>query len=167
VVFDNERWPYTPQAERLHPEKAVTEFAHLAHKHNLSFIGSPSPVGSETGLDRHLKADARHADILNVQVQGLEANQRRFVGHLKKASAYARSVNPNIRVVAEISSNPDKLTPGAPRGTVASTSALRTAMDKVVGKDALDIQGCWPWIWATGVGNKNGGNMMEILAHRQ
>ena len=160
AVYDNEDWDLLPAKERADPDKYANKFKKLAHRNGLAFVGAPAPAALGDPLT---EADAKNADILDVQAQDSQSSPSTYASRARGIAAHARSVNPGVKVVGEISSNPQKLTPSHP-GSQASTGEVNTAVKDVTGSDPSGVQGYWPWIFDTHDGNANGEKMVKLLA---
>jgi hypothetical protein len=159
VVYDNEHWSRTPRREQQHPGVYAARFAHLAHQLGLTFIAAPSPVGQ----GRMYEADARHADVLDLQLQGIESDPAAYARRVRQASKHARRINPGVRIVAEISSNPAKVSPNW--DGVDTPAALHRTIDSLVGPRAAAVDGIWPWLYQkNAAGRANAEQMVQLLA---
>ncbi|WP_152627290.1 hypothetical protein [Streptacidiphilus melanogenes] len=146
VLYDNEHWGMTPAAEQADPARYDRLAAQLTHRHHLVFLAAPSTdlasvlrPGSSGGrgtfgalLDAGLFGQlAPSADVLDIQSQGAEADPAKFAAFVRAAAAQARSANPDIRVLAGISTNPS--------GQAVSAAAITRAAQAVRG----DVDGFW------------------------
>jgi hypothetical protein len=140
ILYDTEAWTFTPTAEQRDPVQAVTTAAELAHAHGLQLIVSPAldlmsvlAPGSSTPqwqqfLDLKLAAEiAKLADVIELQGQSLERTPATYATFVQEATAQARSANPDVTVLAGLSTNP----PGA----VVNSQQLAAA-----------IQASWPTV---------------------
>lgn len=103
VVYDNEHWAQTPHFEKTNAVHYARLFGELAQQLHLVFIAAPT--------QKWFAADARFADIIDLQLQGRELNTRAYDHAVKKDVRLAHHLNPNIDVVAQISSNRNHLDP--------------------------------------------------------
>ena len=141
VLYDPEVWAFTPVAEQEHPVAAAAQAAATAHARGLRFIVAPAlnlvkalSPRSHGGRDvrflalRILGRMARHADVIDLQAQSLERNHGAYRAFVVGAAAQAHAGNPDVRVLAGLSTNP----PGARvavselRGDIAAT---RSSLD--------------------------------------
>jgi hypothetical protein len=119
VLYDYEKWSFTPVDEQRNPAGYVKEAADLVHAHNLLFLTSPAvnlvammaPDGRsephETYLRLGIAADAaRHADVVVIQAQRWERSTEVYTNFVRRAAAQARQANPKVMVLAGISTNP-------------------------------------------------------------
>jgi hypothetical protein len=119
VMYDNEKWRFTPEEEQLNPAYYEKLAADLAHAHGLLFLAAPAvnlvaalaPDSDEKRYDSYLRlgiaADAaRYADVIDIQAQGSERNTRAYADFVGQAAVQARQANPNVLVFAGISTNP-------------------------------------------------------------
>ena len=122
VLYDYEKWPFTPPDEQRNPVKYLEPAANLVHDRGLLFLTSPSAnlvkvIAPETGpsdaemFDAYLRlqiaADgARYADAYVVQAQRSLRDTAAFVSFVRRAAAQARKANPKVEVLAGISTNP-------------------------------------------------------------
>ncbi len=122
VLYDPESWPMTPHAEQIDPVAAVCRAAAIAHAHGKLLIATPA-----VDLLRHVAPDAaRHGqryrafeqtgwigamakcvDGVEIQAQGAEANPALFRQFVDTEARQARAANPDVLVLAGISTNPD------------------------------------------------------------
>jgi hypothetical protein len=144
VLYDPEAWSYTPAAEQRDPVQAAAQAAELAHAHGLKIIVAPAlnlttvldPGSSaprwQTFLDLYLaRSMARIADILELQAQSLERVQGTYATFVREAAAQARADNPNVTVLAGLSTNP----PGAAVDSQQLTGAIEASR--------ADVDGYW------------------------
>ncbi|MGH7662109.1 MAG: hypothetical protein ACRENA_14485 [Vulcanimicrobiaceae bacterium] len=119
ILYDNEGWKFTPEEEQRNPAQYMKMAAELVHRKGLMFIATPAVTlvrrlarPSEKRYDAYLRlgiaADAaRYADVIDIQAQGSEKNVRLFSNFVQRASEQARAANPNVVVLAGISTNPN------------------------------------------------------------
>jgi hypothetical protein len=119
VMYDNEKWRFTPKEEQQNPARYEQLAADLVHAHGLLFLTAPAvnlvavlaPESDHRHYDSYLRlgivADAaRNADVIDIQAQGSERNTRVYADFVKQAAMQARQANPNVLVLAGISTNP-------------------------------------------------------------
>jgi hypothetical protein len=118
VLYDNEAWSATPLAQQQNPAYYYQQAAEVAHQYGLLLIATPSPdlvdvlaPGSPQRYSAFLQlgiaaAAARYADVYDIQAQGSEADPSAYASFVSQAAAQARSANPNIELLAGISTNP-------------------------------------------------------------
>jgi len=122
VLYDYEKWKFTPPDEQRDPVKYIKPAADLVHGQGLVFLTSPSAnlvkvMAPETGpsdaemfeayLRLGIAADgARYADAYVVQAQRSLGDTAVFVDFVRRAAAQARAANPKVEVLAGISTNP-------------------------------------------------------------
>ncbi len=120
IMYDNEKWQFTPQEEKQNPASYEKLAADLVHAHGLLFLAAPasnlvtilapgSPKKSyDTYLQLGIAADAaRYADVIDIQAQGSEPNTKVYANFVRQAVAQARQANPKVLVLAGISTNPN------------------------------------------------------------
>jgi hypothetical protein len=120
VIYDSENWQFTPEEEKKDPGKYYPLFAQLAHAHHLQFLATPAtnlvkaiaPGLSGKKFDAFLKlglpaAVAQGADICEFQAQGAEANEELFLKFVSSAASTAKQANPQVKVLAGLSTNPN------------------------------------------------------------
>ncbi|MGC8461696.1 MAG: hypothetical protein ACP5OR_07645 [Candidatus Dormibacteria bacterium] len=141
VLFDDEAWPLTPEVEQQSPATYEHLACQAAHAHHLLFIATPAvdltsvlshPHG-ETRVQAYLSLGiardaAQCADIIDIQAQGLEQNLPAYVSFVRAAAAQARSVNPNVIVLAGISTNHSGNRASAPQ-LVAAVNATKSIVN--------------------------------------
>jgi hypothetical protein len=119
VLYDGEAWPFTPVEEQSNPVGAARRAAQVAHAHGLRVIVTPS-----LGLIRVLRPEtqeplwrgflrlnlagrmARTADFFELQSQSLERNTATYSKFVRTAASQARAANPQVKVLAGLSTNP-------------------------------------------------------------
>jgi hypothetical protein len=119
VMYDNEKWRFTPEEEQLNPARYEKLAADLVHAHGLLFLTAPAVnlvavLAPESGERRYatylrlgIAADAaRYADVIDIQAQGSESNTRAYADFVEQAAAQARQANPKVLAFAGISTNP-------------------------------------------------------------
>jgi len=121
VLYDPEAWEMTPRQEQTHPLKAVCRAAAAAHAQNKLLIATPAinlvrflSPGSAANGERfaafqktHIAGDvAKCADVYEIQAQGAEMDSDKFRDFVTAEAEQARAANPNIIVLAGISTNP-------------------------------------------------------------
>ncbi|MCY0885482.1 MAG: hypothetical protein OWV35_06300 [Firmicutes bacterium] len=121
--YDNERWPLTPAREQRNPARYVARAAALAHRHRWAYLqlGNLPVDGSRVG-------GARWAQVIDLQVQSAERDPARYAALVRRWTAAARRRNPQVQVVAGLSTNPP---PGTPV-TLAELEADVRASERVV-----------------------------------
>ncbi len=141
ILYDNERWQFTPAEEQHDPASFMQLAADLVHSRHLLFITAPAvnivrEMSSETGGSpyvRYLRLGlaanaARYADVYDIQAQGSERNVSRYAAFVNQAAAQARQANPRVRVLAGISTNPSGQHVSAD-DVVAAIDATRSSVD--------------------------------------
>jgi hypothetical protein len=144
VLYDPEAWSYTPATEQRNPVAAAKQAAGLAHAHGLKIIVSPAlnlttvlaPGSSvphwrqflDLGLARSM---ARVANAVEVQAQSLERYPAGYATFVREAAAQARAGNPDVSVLAGLSTNP----PGAAVDSHQLTAAIQASQ--------ADVNGYW------------------------
>jgi hypothetical protein len=119
IIYDNENWKFTPEDEQQNPAGYEKRTADLVHARGLLFLTAPAvdlvavlaPESQTTLYDAYLRlgiaADAaRYADVVDIQAQGSERDTTFFANFVGQAAAQARWANPNVLVLAGISTNP-------------------------------------------------------------
>jgi hypothetical protein len=117
VIYDNERWPYTPVAEQKNPAYYERLVAVLLHRHGLAYIATPTPdLMWATGRPKdsyvaYLQHDvagnaARYADVVDIQGQVRETDLRQFVSFVAAAVRQCRKSNPHVKVLIGLRTDP-------------------------------------------------------------
>jgi hypothetical protein len=118
IMYDNEGWSFTPSAEQHDPANFVKLAAQLVHEHHLLFIATPAvdltrvlAPGPEKRYEAYLRLNlaadsARYADVYNIQAQGSIRNLEQYSSFVRSAAEQARAANPNVTILAGISTNP-------------------------------------------------------------
>ncbi|HVD37582.1 MAG TPA: hypothetical protein VNC15_01985 [Solirubrobacterales bacterium] len=138
VHYDDESWSQTPLDEQLHPAAYQRRFCGLAHENGWACLTGPGqdlcavlsrPRGetySQCYLDLGLAGKAaRYADVIDLQAQALEAQgARAYSRFVRRAARQARAVNPDVVVLANLSSSPGGGAVSAPRLAACAKRAL-------------------------------------------
>lgn len=118
LLYDDERWSFTPVAEQKDPAKYLDLAGALARAHGFTLIAAPAvdlaavaAPGSGGAYPRMLAsgiyaAAARSASVVDVQAQGSIAATGTYAGFVRSAAAQARAANPAVVVLAGVSTNP-------------------------------------------------------------
>jgi hypothetical protein len=120
VMYDYERWKFTPEQEQRNPAGYVKQAADLVHAHGLLFLTAPAvnlvkgiePMARPEQMDEDylrlgIAADAaRYADVFDIQAQRFESDTKRYANFVKLAATQARQANPKVSVLAGISTQP-------------------------------------------------------------
>ncbi len=119
ALYDGEAWQFTPRAEQRDPVDAVGRAAAVAHGHGLRLIVTPSlglvrvlrPGDREQLWRTFLRLNlagrmARTADYFEIQSQSLERNTATYSKFVRTATSQARAANPQVKVLAGLSTNP-------------------------------------------------------------
>ncbi len=143
ILYDNEAWEFTPEAEQRDPGRYTEAAARLARERGLAFIAAPAVNLTRAGrraferpYDAYLRlglaaSSARNADVYVVQAQGSERAVPRYASFVRSAARQARAANARVLVFAGISTNPS--------GQRVSADAILRAIDAV--RDEVD--GFW------------------------
>jgi hypothetical protein len=119
IMYDYERWPFTPEDEQRNSAGYVKQAAEIVHARGLQFLTAPAVnlVGVMAPQDQGpryelfvrlgIAADAaRYADVFDIQAQGSERNTALYANFVRQAAAQARQANPKVLVLAGISTQP-------------------------------------------------------------
>jgi len=120
VMYDYERWRFTPEEEQRAPASYVRQAADLVHAQGLLFLTAPAvnlvtvmaPASDpKLSYDMYLRlgiaaAAARYADIVDIQAQRFERTTELYANFVRQAAAQARQANPKVVVLAGISTQP-------------------------------------------------------------
>jgi hypothetical protein len=119
IMYDYERWRFTPEEEQRSPAGYVKQAADLAHAQGLLLLTAPAvnlvtvmaPEDGGKRYDAYLRlgiaADAaRYADVFDIQAQGSERNIELYANFVRQAAIQARQANPKVVVLAGISTQP-------------------------------------------------------------
>jgi hypothetical protein len=133
VLYDNESWPDTPEAEQEDPWTYMPMFGQLAHANGLLFIATPARDLGNVSSSRHPKrpgerldqwylrtsvagAAAQTADIAQIQTQVNTASLGAFTDLANNARRQALAANPRVKVYGGLSTNygtPDQMAAAA------------------------------------------------------
>lgn len=121
LLYDGEAWEMTPPEEQHDPAAAACHAASIAHAHGDILIATPAidlmrildpgearggrrfEAFTESGLAGRI---ARCADVYEIQAQGAERDTGKFRRFVEAEAKQARAANPQIVVLAGISTNP-------------------------------------------------------------
>ena len=144
ILFDPEVWAYTPAAEQRDPVLAAAQAAELARSRGLRVIVAPAmnlttvldPGSSgprwQTFLNLGLIGSmARVAGTVELQAQSLERDPAAYAAFVREAAEQARAANPNVTVLAGLSTNPP--------GTAVDSQQLTAAVQA----SRSDVEGYW------------------------
>jgi hypothetical protein len=120
VMYDYEKWRFTPYEEQRNPAGYVKQAADLVHAQGLLFLTAPAvnlvtviaPSADrnrlyESYLQLGIAADAaRYADVFDIQAQRFELNSEIYARFVREAATQARQANPKVVVLAGISTQP-------------------------------------------------------------
>jgi hypothetical protein len=120
ILYDYEKWKFTPEGEQRSPAASVKQVAEAVHARGLLFLAAPAvdlvPVlapdsdrirQDETYLRLGLAADgARYADVFDIQAQRFERDAARYARFVREAAAQAKWANPKVVVLAGLSTQP-------------------------------------------------------------
>jgi hypothetical protein len=140
VLYDPEVWPYTPAAEQRNPAQAARQALDIAYAHGLKLIVTPAlnlatvqpSSGPRWQQFLHLGlagAIAKATDVIELQAQSLERQAGTYAEFVRAATAQARAANPQVSVLAGLSTNP----PGAPVSSQQLVAAIRATSGIVAG----------------------------------
>jgi hypothetical protein len=151
VLYDPEAWAYTPAAEQRDPAQAARQALTVARAHGLQLIVTPAlnlttaqarSSGSRWRqfLDLGLAGSiAKTTDVIELQAQSLERDTATYSAFVRAAAAQARAANPQVTVLAGLSTNP----PGAAVDSQQLISAIR-ATSRIVNGYWLNVPGRGP-----------------------
>lgn len=121
VMYDYERWPFTPYAEQRNP--LIKQSADLVHAHGLMFLTAPAvdlvgvmAPGNNTPPDQlYIQLGlagnaARYADVFDIQAQRFLNDPTLYASFVKRAAAQARAANPKVVILAGLSTQPHGMT---------------------------------------------------------
>jgi hypothetical protein len=120
AMYDPEFWPATPLDEQERPVHSMRAFSEAAHAAGYAVVITPHPslaevnggpceaTDVETVEGAFLRCGleggaARYADIVEVQAQFLEWDPARYRRVVATATAQARAANPDVVVIAGLS----------------------------------------------------------------
>lgn len=120
VMYDPEGWPATPGRERRDPIAAMGAFSRAARAAGYEVIITPHPnlvdvpgamcrrSETETTSAAYIRcrigaAAARLSDVVEIQAQWLEWDPATYRAFVEKAAAQARRANPDVVVLAGLS----------------------------------------------------------------
>jgi hypothetical protein len=132
ILYDNEPWALTPDAEKQDPLVYYERAYALAHAHGYSFIATPVPRSLAPSL-------APYADVVDVQAQSEQSSSATYVAAVEDTVHQIALANPKAVIVSGLSTNPGA---GDPTPTQLLDIARATYPKLVRG---------W-WLYVTGQG---------------
>jgi len=120
VMYDQEKWKFTPEEEQRNPGPYLKMAADLVHAKGLLFLTAPAVNlvnVIEPGANRNRLAEAylrlgiaadaaRYADVFDIQAQRFEGDASVYESFVRQAAAQARHANPKVIVLAGVSTEP-------------------------------------------------------------
>jgi hypothetical protein len=120
IMYDYEKWQFTPEEEQRNAAGYVKQAADLVHARGLLFLAAPAvnlvtvmaPAEDRKRLgDTYLRLGiaagaARYADVFDIQAQRFEYDTDLYAKFVRQAAAQARRANPNVMVLAGVSTQP-------------------------------------------------------------
>jgi hypothetical protein len=114
VLYDPEKWQFTPEEEQRNPGEFACKIAEKVHaQHRLLIVAPATDLvgGGPDRFDRFLHAKiaasmAKCADVYEIQAQGAELDEHEFASYVRKAAEQVRDAHPGIVVLAGLSTNP-------------------------------------------------------------
>jgi hypothetical protein len=156
VVYDNEHWEQTPPNEKANAAEFAKKFGNLAHHLGLTFIAAPTR--------KFFAEDARYADIIDVQLQDREAHTGSYAKALDHDLALAHHENPDVEVVAQITSSVRHLDP---THTGRGKQGIAKAEHDIVA-NSDDIDGFWGYVYQQNPASiKAGQTILKDLADKK
>jgi hypothetical protein len=156
VVYDNEHWDQTPHVEKTHAMKFARLFGELAHSLGMVYIAAPTR--------KWFAADARFADIIDIQLQSRESHTRSYDRAIRHDVKLAHRLNPDIKVIGQISSNVNHLDPDN-TGNIAG--GIHKAERDVV-HNAPYLDGFWGYLYQQNHASvKAGQKILKDLAKKE
>jgi hypothetical protein len=141
IMYDSENWSFTPVAEQLDPALYYKLAAQRVHQASLIFIAVPATdlvTSIEPGFTGGKYSEfvrlgipgaaAQYADVYEVQAQGSEMSLALFADFVSRASAQAKNANPEVSVLAGISTNPTGQTVTSDQLFAAVRATLNTSV---------------------------------------
>jgi hypothetical protein len=133
VVYDCEKWSFTPTDQQLDPATYYQQAADAAHAAGLPLVATPATdlvyaIAPGTPPSQRYSeflqlgipaAAAQYADYFVAQTQGLVASPQCYAYVSAGIAQQATGANPNVEVLAGLSTNPN--------GVTQSTQALLDA----------------------------------------
>ncbi len=113
IIFDLEAWDATPLNEQQHPGYWEHKAAALVHKHGMRIVNTPArdlakaagrgDLGGWYLETSQAGMAAAGADAVVIQSQPVERNPGQYQSFVTKAAAQARAANPDVLVLAGLS----------------------------------------------------------------
>ncbi len=146
ILYDNEKWSFTPDNEKAEPARYEQMAAGLAHAHGLLFIATPAmnlgtflaPGGapgvsamSSKYLQLGIARDAAHAaDVIDIQAQALQYDSAEYARVVGEAAQQARAANPHVIILAGLTTRSRRDgTPATADGLLQAVKATRGIVD--------------------------------------
>ena len=120
VMYDYEKWRFTPENEQRNPNAYLKLAANLVHAKGYLFLTAPAvnlvtvmaPSANRNRLDEtYLRLGiagdaARYADVVDIQAQRFEFDAALYGSFVRQAATQARQSNPKVIVLAGLSTEP-------------------------------------------------------------
>ena len=141
VLYDPEAWHFTPADEQRDPVPAAQRAMAAARAHGLTLIVAPAlnlttvhRYGTGPRWQQFLHSGliaglARTTDVIELQAQSLERDVPVYESFVRQAVAQARAANPQVKILAGLSTNP----PGPPVSSQQLTAAINATQGLVSG----------------------------------
>ena len=122
VIFDPEKWLYTPHYETLNQAKYEALAGKLASARSIKLVftpqGSPGP-----SLDAQYQVAAHYATLIEIQSQAYQGNPTAFKNQVLHDISVVRAINKSVPILAGMASDPNG-TPAVVTQMVASYDAV-------------------------------------------
>ena len=135
LLYDNEKWAMTPLNEQMDPQLYEQMFCAMAHDYGYACMTAPAPdlvsyQPPQTQWQAYLSQgypqfSAQYGDFYEIQAQGYQSNYTVYQEFVQQAAAQALMQNPNVYVLAGLSTNPDP-SQGVPTETTLTTDIANT-----------------------------------------
>lgn len=99
ILYDNETWALTPDAEKHDPVLYYQRGYALAHAHGYAFIATPVPRTLAPSV-------AHYADVVDIQAQFAQSSSSAYLAAVQEVIDQVKQANPKAVVVSGLSTNP-------------------------------------------------------------
>jgi hypothetical protein len=180
ALYDNENWAYTPNTEQVSPCNYMSQFVSSAHLHGLTTVVAPDQdlaepgnitsyqggesenwqtylrlglanCAAKTGSEwYHIMSQPFESEWCSNPFEECQSSESDYDNFVTQAALQAKAVNPSIKLVDGLSTNPDYF--GFFRGT--------QTFAKTIYQDYMDTKHIVNAVWMNIIGNQ--GNLTTV-----
>lgn len=98
IGYNPEHWQNTPLSEKQNFVSTITKASQSVHSRGFKFLVAPD----RQFADSYAKEIGKYADMVVFQGQRLQSDTDQFSSWINQKAASARSLNPNVKVYAQV-----------------------------------------------------------------